>query len=108
MTRAILVAFLFCTTSSFAQTPITFQYIYDEIGQLIKVVEIGSNGSMAFRLHAACRTFALSSGTASGCHQYFSRNARKCGTRRLQRIRAGNHGNHGRAGKIKYIHRDHR
>jgi YD repeat-containing protein len=39
MTGARLAAMMFCVTSVFAQTPITFQYVYDEIGQLIKVVD---------------------------------------------------------------------
>ena len=39
MTGARLAAMMFCAAGVFAQTPITFQYVYDEIGQLIKVVD---------------------------------------------------------------------
>jgi Rhs family protein len=39
MNRATLVMGLFCAASMFAQTPITFQYAYDDTGQLIKVVD---------------------------------------------------------------------
>ena len=45
-----LLFVLFLATQAHAQAPITFQYFYDEVGQLVKVVDSTGTASVACAL----------------------------------------------------------